>query len=152
MKRKMNKNRYYRIALICMLSPCTTACTNTASIEKENVETTKITTEVNIDTSNLFSNRDLSGDYDAAKCANITLSDEGCKTDSKNVLVDGSVITITGEGDYILNGVLSDGQIVVDVDKTEKVQLVLDGVNITSKTSAAIYVKKADKVDRKSVV
>lgn len=146
MKRKMNKNRYYRIALICMLSPCTTACTNTASIEKENVETTKITTEVNIDTSNLFSNRDLSGDYDAAKCANITLSDEGCKTDSKNVLVDGSVITITGEGDYILNGVLSDGQIVVDVDKTEKVQLVLDGVNITSKTSAAIYVKKADKV------
>jgi len=146
MKRKMNKNRYCGIAVICMFSLYTTACANTASIEKENVKDTKMTTEVNIDTSNLFSNRDLSGDYDAAKCANITLSDEGCKTDSKNVLVDGSVITITGEGDYILNGALSDGQIVVDVDKTEKVQLVLDGVNITSKTSAAIYVKKADKV------
>lgn len=146
MKRKMNKNRYCGIAVICMFSLYTTACANTASIEKENVEDTKMTTEVNIDTSNLFSNRDLSGDYDAAKCATITLSDEGSKTDSKNVLVDGSVITITGEGDYILNGALSDGQIVVDVDKTEKVQLVLDGVNITSKTSAAIYVKKADKV------
>lgn len=146
MKRKMNKNRYCGIAVICMFSLYTTACANTASIEKENVEDTKMTTEVNIDTSNLFSNRDLSGDYDAAKCATITLSDEGCKTDSKNVLVDGSVITITGEGDYILNGALSDGQIVVDVDKTEKVQLVLDGVNITSKTSAAIYIKKADKV------
>ena len=146
MKRKMNKNRYCGIAVICMFSLYTTACANTASIEKENVEDTKMTTEVNIDTSNLFSNRDLSGDYDAAKCATITPSDEGSKTDSKNVLVDGSVITITGEGDYILNGALSDGQIVVDVDKTEKVQLVLDGVNITSKTSAAIYVKKADKV------
>lgn len=146
MKRKMNKNRYCGIAVICMFSLYTTACANTASIEKENVEDTKMTTEVNIDTSNLFSNRDLSGDYDAAKCATITLSDEGSKTDSKNVLVDGSVITITGEGDYILNGALSDGQIVVDVDKTEKVQLVLDGVNITSKTSAAIYIKKADKV------
>lgn len=142
----MNKNRYCKIAVICMFSLYTTACANTASIEKENVKDTKMTTEVNIDTSNLFSNRDLSGDYDVAKCANITLSDEGCKTDSKNVLVDGSVITITGEGDYILNGVLSDGQIVVDADKTEKVQLVLDNVNITSKTSAAIYVKKADKV------
>lgn len=146
MKRKMNKNRYCGIAVICMFSLYTTACANTASIEKENVEDTKMTTEVNIDTSNLFSNRDLSGDYDAAKCATITLSDAGSKTDSKNVLVDGSVITITGEGDYILNGALSDGQIVVDVDKTEKVQLVLDSVNITSKTSAAIYVKKADKV------
>lgn len=146
MKRKMNKNRYCGIAVIYIFSLYTTACANTVSIEKENVKDTKMTTEVNIDTSNLFSNRDLSGDYDVAKCANITLSDEGCKTDSKNVLVDGSVITITGEGDYILNGALSDGQIVVDVDKTEKVQLVLDGVNITSKTSAAIYIKKADKV------
>lgn len=36
--------------------------------------------------------------------------------------------------------------IIVDVDKTEKVQLVLDGVDISCATSAAIYVKSADKV------
>lgn len=103
-------------------------------------------TETMIDYSKLFSNRDLSEDYDAAKCDNITLSDTGCTTDSKNVTIDKSTVTITGEGDYIISGTLSDGMIIVDVDKTEKVQLVLDGVEITSKTSAAIYVKKADKV------
>lgn len=99
-----------------------------------------------IDSASLFSDRDLSGSYDTAKCDSITLSDQGCTTDAKNVTIDGSIITITGEGDYIISGKLSDGMLIVDVDKTEKVQLVLDGVNLTSKTSAAIYVKKADKV------
>jgi len=84
--------------------------------------------------------------YETSKCENITLSDAGCTTTSQNVLIDGSVVTVTGEGDYLLNGMLSDGQIIIDVDKTEKVQLVLNGVDITSKTSAAIYVKNADKV------
>lgn len=99
-----------------------------------------------IDTAKLFSDRDLSGVYDVSKCSRITLSDAGCTTDSKNVAIDGSIITITGEGDYIVSGTLSDGMIIVDVDKSEKVQLVLSGVDITSETSAAIYVKKADKV------
>ncbi|MDE7203677.1 MAG: carbohydrate-binding domain-containing protein [Lachnospiraceae bacterium] len=102
--------------------------------------------ETIIDSSKLFSNRDLSGEYDAAKCDNITISDKGCTTDSKNVTIDGSTVTIMGEGDYIVSGTLSDGMIIVDVDKSEKVQLVLNGVDITSETSAAIYVKKADKV------
>ena len=38
----------------------------------------------------LFSDRDLSGEYDAAACERITLSDAGCTTDSKKVTVDGS--------------------------------------------------------------
>lgn len=103
-------------------------------------------TGTTIDTEDLFSDRDLSGAYDASECSRITLSDAGCTADSKNVAVDGSIVTITGEGDYIVSGTLSDGMIIVDVDKSEKVQLVLNGVAITSKTSAAIYVKKADKV------
>ncbi len=103
-------------------------------------------TGTTIDASKLFSNRDLSGEYDASKCDSITLSDAGCTTDSKNVSISGSRVTINGEGNYIVTGTLSDGMIIVDVDKSEKVQLVLDGVEITSETSAAIYVKKADKV------
>lgn len=103
-------------------------------------------TGTTIDSSKLFSDRDLSGEYDASECDSITLSDQGCAADSKNVTIDKNTITITGEGDYIISGTLSDGMIIVDVDKSEKVQLVLNGVDITSETSAAIYVKKADKV------
>lgn len=134
----MHKKRYFMIAAICALSLCAVSCGN--AMEPDN------TVNAAAKETQLFSDRDLSGEYDAAVCERITLSDAGCTTDSKKVTIDGSVITITGEGDYLLEGVLSDGRIVVDVDKNEKVQLVLNGVALTSKTSAAIYVKKADKV------
>ncbi len=134
----MHKKRYFMIAVICALSLCAVSCGS--AMEPDN------TVNAAAKETQLFSDRDLSGEYDAAACDSITLSDAGCTTDSKKVTIDGSVITITGEGDYLLEGALSDGRIVVDVDKNEKVQLVLNGVALTSKTSAAIYVKKADKV------
>ena len=56
--------------------------------------------ETTIDHSKLFSNRDLSGDYDAAKCDSIMLSDAGCTTDSKNVTIDRSTVTITGHAPF----------------------------------------------------
>ena len=41
---------------------------------------------------------------------------------------------------------LEDGQIVVETDNEEVVQLILDGVDIRSSTNAPIYIKEADKV------
>ncbi|MCM1261515.1 MAG: carbohydrate-binding domain-containing protein [Butyrivibrio sp.] len=99
-----------------------------------------------ISASELFSNRDLSWEYDEAECEKVELADNNSTSDSKGVEIDGNVVTITKEGIYILSGTLSDGMIIVDTDKTQKVQLVLNGVNINSADSAAIYVKKADKV------
>ena len=58
--------------------------------------------------------------------------------------ISGNIITITKEGTYVLSGALSEGQIVVDADSA-KVQLVLDNADITCASSAAIYVKNADK-------
>ncbi len=57
---------------------------------------------------------------------------------------DGSV-TITEAGTYRLSGELSDGQIVVSAQDAQ-VTLILDGVDITAKGTAAIYVAEADKV------
>lgn len=50
------------------------------------------------------------------------------------------------EGTYLVSGSLTDGQIVVDADDTDKVQIVLAGAAITCADSAAIYSKNADKV------
>lgn len=99
-----------------------------------------------IDTENAFSNRDLSGEYDESKCEKITLSDNGIMTDSAGANADGNTVTINKEGTYMIDGAAKDGMIIVDVDKSEKVQLVLNGVDITSAASAPIYIKKADKV------
>ena len=66
------------------------------------------------------------------------------KVASSGVSISGNIITISKEGTYVLSGALSEGQIVVDADLA-KVQLVLDNVDITCASSAAIYVKSADK-------
>lgn len=66
------------------------------------------------------------------------------KAASSGVSISGNIITISKEGTYVLSGALSEGQIVVDADLA-KVQLVLDNVDITCASSAAIYIKSADK-------
>ena len=93
-----------------------------------------------------FSNRDLSGEYDSAEAVEITLNGATAEASSEAVQISGSTVTITAAGTYVLTGFLDDGSVVVDVIKDDKVQLVLDGVSITSSDYAAIYVKQADKV------
>jgi len=61
----------------------------------------------------------------------------------------GSVATINASGDYIVEGDLTDGQIVVDVqDNTDEgtVKLILNGADFSCSTAAALYVKSAAKV------
>ena len=55
--------------------------------------------------------------------------------------IEGSRVTITGEGTYVLSGTLEDGQIIVDAKKEETVRLVLDGVSVTCGTSSPFYSK-----------
>lgn len=93
-----------------------------------------------------FSDRDLSGEYDSAEAVTVTLNGSTASASSEAVQISGSTVTITAAGTYILTGTLDDGSIVVDATKDDKVQLVLDGVSITSSDYAAIYVKQADKV------
>jgi hypothetical protein len=155
----MKKFKY--IAAIMVASMIFTACANKTADTSDEALTKEssddgtnvsagestITQSSIINQDKLFSNRDLSGEYDVSECESITLSDNASKTSaSKGVTISENTITITKEGDYIIEGTLSDGMIIVDVDDSEKVQLVLNGVSINSETSAAIFVKNADKV------
>ncbi|MCH5320242.1 MAG: carbohydrate-binding domain-containing protein [Eubacterium sp.] len=109
--------------------------------------TNQTTTQSDVrDDSDMFTNRDYDSSYDESSAVKISLSDKGTTCDSENVEINGSTVTIKNEGTYIISGKLTDGQIIVDIDKSDKAQLVLDNVNINCDTSAAIYVKQADKV------
>lgn len=99
-----------------------------------------------IDAADMFTDRDLEGFYEESSSAIITLTGDSASCSSNAVTVSGSTVMIADEGTYIISGTLEDGQIIVNADGTDKVQLVLNGVDITSATSAAIYVLEADKV------
>ena len=101
-------------------------------------------TESTIDTE--FTDREKSGSYKASEAVKITLNKTTATVSGSGAKADGSTITITEEGVYIVSGTLEDGQIIVDASDSDKVQIVLDGVHINCETNAAIYVREADKV------
>ena len=78
--------------------------------------------------------------------AHIRLTGSTAECSSNAVRISGSTVTILDEGTYILSGTLDNGMIVVDAEKTDKTQLVLNGVTIHSETSAPIYILQSDKV------
>ena len=101
-------------------------------------------TESTIDTE--FTDREKSGSYKASEAVKITLNKTTATVSGSGAKADGSTITITEEGVYVVSGTLEDGQIIVDASDSDKVQIVLDGVHINCETNAAIYVREADKV------
>lgn len=92
----------------------------------------------------MFSDRDGKTDY--GEGVQIRLNGNSATASSNSVKISGSTVTITEEATYILSGSLTDGMVVVNAADTAKVQLVLNGVDITGKTSAALYILEADKV------
>ena len=99
-----------------------------------------------IDITDMFTKRDLAGNYDESEAVKITLSGKTAACNSSNVQIEDGVVTIKAAGVYVLSGTLTDGTIVVDAGDDDKVQLVLDGVLIMAADYAAIYAKNADKV------
>ena len=72
----------------------------------------------------------------------IAFTDEGLEQEADGVSFHGGVITIFKPGTYELSGSLTDGQIYVNCADEGKVTLILNGVSISSETSAALQVGK----------
>ncbi|MBR6786930.1 MAG: carbohydrate-binding domain-containing protein [Clostridia bacterium] len=76
----------------------------------------------------------------------IDFTNDGVKISGNGASADGTVVYITGDGTYVISGECANGQIVVELDKADKAQLVLMGLNLTCLDSAPLYVVSADKV------
>lgn len=135
------------LALLLAFALTLSSCGSAADTGSSAVTTTAASLDNAVSKSEMFTERDLSDDYDESEAETITLSGNSAKTSAASgVSIDGSTITISAEGVYVVSGSLSDGQIIVDADETAKVQIVLKDASVTSSDSAALYVKSADKV------
>lgn len=72
----------------------------------------------------------------------IQLSEDSTAVTGAGAQVSGSTVTITAGGVYAVSGTLDDGQLVINA-AGETVELLLNGVSISSDSSAPIYAKKA---------
>ena len=98
----------------------------------ETSETVSVSGRI-FDISGLFTERDLEQTFDADEAETL-------------ILESGTDVTVSEEGVYIIKGSVSDVTVTVDAGDEDKVQLVLDGVEITNTDFPCIYVKNADKV------
>ena len=153
----MSYRRKKLLALFCAtalsmtaVAGCTGAKSSTGNVVSSETETNAEETSAQSEagtfsSADMFTERDLAGTYEESGAVYVTLSDDGITGETDGVAINGQMVTITAEGTYIFSGTLSEGQIVVDADNA-KVQIVFDNVDITCASSAAVYVKSAEKV------
>lgn len=135
------------IALSMILMLCLSGCGVQKESAEENVEQGEEVEQADeISTADMFSKWDLKTDYEESESAKIILNGDSVECSSNAVEIDGTTVTITEEGTYVISGTLYDGMLIVNADEKDKVQLVFEGVTINSETSAALYVLEADKV------
>lgn len=127
-----------------------TGCTNTATTTA--VTTDTATTSVSATTATgetleaiTADEEDADATYNTATSTLVQLNGNSIAVTGSGATAKGSVLTISKEGTYIISGTLKAGQIIVETDKEAKVHIVLNGVNLTSSSGPAIYIKSTEK-------
>lgn len=84
--------------------------------------------------------------FDTSIVVQITLNGTSISVVPSVADVSGSKVTIKSAGTYNITGSLTDGQIIVETEDEENVNLIFDGIDIKSSSSAPVFVKNAKKV------
>lgn len=94
----------------------------------------------------LFTANDQNADWDTSSATKILLSDEGSSVSGNGAYVYDGNVHIVYAGHYVLSGELTDGSVIIDADKSDKIWILLDGITLHCEDDAAIRVEQADKV------
>lgn len=124
----MNK-KIKRVLLFSAIALLITGCGSSSSSTNSN--STK--TESILDTADLFTDRDLEQTVETNDAVKYEVGDN-------------NNINITEAGTYVITGTASNVTISVNVSSEDKVQLVLQDLNIINDNTSCIFVKSADKV------
>ncbi len=113
----------------------------------EAVNTSSVTySESDSDISIELDEDDINTSWNESECTKIELTQTSANINGSGAAVENNKVTITEAGTYVLSGTLTDGCIDVNVSGKGTVRLILNGVNITSGTTAPFIVEDAKKV------
>lgn len=144
----MKKFRIQILAILMASSMILSACSSSDNTSNANDTTSEIGMSLKtVSLGDSFSQTEdtSSNESQTTDIIDITLNNDTILCDSSNVSIDGSTLTITSGGSYSISGTLEDGQIVVDCSDSDKVNIILNGVDISCSSTSPIYVNNADK-------
>lgn len=119
-----------------------TTQTNSSVVNTSSVTTDETEGDISIE----LDEEDTTTSYNESEASKIELTQTSATVTGSGVTVDGSKVTITSAGTYVISGTLTDGCIDVNVSGKRTVRIILNGVNVTSSTTAPFIVEDAKKV------
>lgn len=134
------------LLVIGMFAGCAANASSTVQANANNESAASTLASDTKSEDSMFTDRDKEIGYSETDSVAITLKDGASSASGNGVKINDNTITISNEGTYILSGSLTNGQIIVDASEDAKIQIVLNGTVISNESSAAIYVKQANKV------
>ena len=114
------------------ITPTTTANTSTATTTGKNT-TLNYSKNSPLDTSNMFTQTDLTQTVDTTNAKKITLED-------------GKDVTIDAAGTYVITGTAKNSTVIINASADAEVHLVFDNVSITNTNKPTVYVVNAKNV------
>lgn len=98
------------------------------------------------DKSVTYEPEDLEVSWDTASATGIVLAESGITVNGDGARTDGNTVVIEKAGTYVISGTLSDGQVRIEAGEDELVHLVLNGAELSNKTTSSIYSPEKCKV------
>ena len=137
----------FALGVFCVVFAALMGCSARAEGDtSSNDSSSSVSTEINIDEMDLdYTKRDKDASYNESIATHIVLTESSAAVSGEGAAVEGSTVTVSQAGTYVISGSLDEGQLIVDTSDEDKVQLVLVGVTIHNEEGPAIYIKNADK-------
>ncbi|MEW9121907.1 MAG: carbohydrate-binding domain-containing protein [Thermotaleaceae bacterium] len=147
------KSLYFKLMTVVLCVAFLFACVDGSALEEKDEspsmlnESPQSNEDIRAAIGNLvtYKEDDLYSDWKTEKPNYIELNGTTAALKGSGAKIEGSKITITAAGIYVLSGKLDNGQIIVEEGTKGTVRLVLNGVDIYCSDNAPIYVKKAGK-------
>lgn len=138
----------FALGVFCVVFTALMGCSAQAEGDTSSNDSgsSEVSTEINIDEMDLdYTKRDKDASYNESTATHIVLTESGAAVSGEGAVAEGSTVTVSQAGTYVISGSLDEGQLIVDTSDEDKVQLVLVGVTIHNEEGPAIYIKNADK-------
>ncbi len=82
-------------------------------------------------------------EWDTSDVTTIVFSDNTAEITGEGATFEDGILTVSTEGNYLFQGNLDDGEILVSTDNESVVKLILDNVSVTCSDNPAIYIEKS---------
>lgn len=89
---------------------------------------------------------DLDDSWDPGMATSIVCDGDRIQVEGSGADAEGSTVTISRAGTYVVSGILSDGQVLVDAGKEDVVRIVLNGADLSNSRTSPVYGRQSGKI------